>query len=62
MKDTKDTKIKQSYLKKGGGKLASDFHGQTDFSLKRKEEIISEQLQREKLGHEHAYNKKYNIK
>lgn len=54
--------MKQTYLKKGGGKLASDFHGITDFAVKRKEEIISEQLQREKLGHEYAYNKKYNIK
>jgi len=58
----KDNKMKQTYLKKGGGKLASDFHGITDFAVKRKEEIISEQLQREKLGHEYAYNKKYNMK
>ena len=35
------------YLKKGEGKLASDYHGETAFAIKRKEQVISEQLQRE---------------
>jgi hypothetical protein len=36
------------YLKKGEGKLASNNHGVTAFSLKRKDKIIREQLEREK--------------
>ena len=39
--------IKYKYLKKGEGKLASDFHGVTQFSIKRKEKIINEQYSRE---------------
>ena len=38
---------KYKYLKKGEGKLASDFHGVTQFSIKRKEKIIHEQYSRE---------------
>ena len=36
------------YLKKGQGTLASNRHGETSFSLKRKEKIIQEQVEREK--------------
>ena len=35
------------YLKKGCGKLASDYHGETEFAKKRKEQVIREQLERE---------------
>ena len=35
------------YLKKGAGKLASEFHGETEFAIKRKEQIVQEQLERE---------------
>ena len=34
-------------LKSGQGKLASEYHGETDFSRKRKESIIKEQEERE---------------
>tara|TARA_B110000091_G_C13418489_1_gene311129 strand:+ start:308 stop:427 length:120 start_codon:yes stop_codon:yes gene_type:complete len=34
-------------LKKGEGKLASDYHGETEFSKKRKDEVIREQIARE---------------
>tara|TARA_B100001093_G_scaffold296368_1_gene282586 strand:- start:445 stop:594 length:150 start_codon:yes stop_codon:yes gene_type:complete len=37
-----------SFLKKGQGKLASNFHGETKFSKERKDKIIKEQLDREK--------------
>ena len=30
------------FLKSGQGKLASEYHGETDFSRKRKESIIKE--------------------
>ena len=36
------------FLKKGEGKLASDYHKDTKYSEKRKEKIIKEQLEREK--------------
>ena len=39
---------KFSFLKKGEGKLASDFHGKTKFAIKRLEKIIKEQEEREK--------------
>jgi len=35
------------YLKKGEGKLASDFHGETEFSQKRSNEVVKEQFERE---------------
>ena len=44
----KDRKTPKNFLKKGEGKLASDFHGVTEFAKKRKEKIIKEQLEREK--------------
>ena len=37
-----------NYLKKGEGKLASHSYGKTDFSEKRKQQIIKEQEDREK--------------
>ena len=36
-----------SFLKKGQGKLASDYHGETKFAKERKQKIIKEQLERE---------------
>ena len=41
---SKDT---HPYLRKGGGKLASQDHGITRFSLQRKQKIIQEQEERE---------------
>lgn len=41
----KDKKIK--FLKKGEGKLASNYHGITEFSKKRKQKIVKEQEERE---------------
>jgi beta-lactamase regulating signal transducer with metallopeptidase domain len=38
---------KHPYLRKGEGKLASQDHGITSFSLKRKQKIIQEQEERE---------------
>ena len=35
------------FLKSGRGKLASGYHGETEFSRKRKEKIIKEQEMRE---------------
>ena len=54
-KDTKiDIKekedIKFPYLKKGCGKLASQYHGETQFAKERKLKIIKEQEEREKEG------------
>jgi hypothetical protein len=40
--------IKFPYLKKGGGKLASQFHGETKFAQQRKLKIIREQEERER--------------
>jgi len=39
--------IKFNYLKKGEGKLASDYHDITKFAEERKAKIIKEQLERE---------------
>ena len=33
---------KHQYLKKGEGKLASQFHGETKFAIQRKKKIIKE--------------------
>ena len=38
---------KFQYLKKGEGKLASNNHGITEFSKKRKQKIVKEQEERE---------------
>ena len=46
-------KKKFNYLKKGEGKLASYFYGKTDFSEKRKQQIIKEQEEREEEHEEH---------
>ena len=43
----KHLKNSHSYLKKGEGKLASHYYDETDFSKKRKEEIIKEQYKLE---------------
>jgi hypothetical protein len=42
-----DKTPKQFFLKKGEGQLASDYHGETEFSKKRKDEVIREQIARE---------------
>ncbi len=42
--------IKFNYLKKGEGKLASEYNGITKFAEDRKEKIIKEQLEREKIN------------
>ena len=42
-----EQKPKQSFLKKGEGKLASDNHGETEFSKRRRDEVIREQIARE---------------
>ncbi len=41
-------KPQSRYLKAGQGKLVSEYHGETNFSKKRKEKIIKEQEEREK--------------
>ena len=50
-----DTDIKypepKPFLKRGGGKLASDFHGETEFAKQRKLKIIKEQEERESKGY-----------
>ena len=38
---------RRPYLKKGDGNLASDFHGETEFAKKRKEDVIRTQIARE---------------
>ena len=38
-----------TFLRKGQGRLASDYHGETKFSKQRKEKIIKEQIMREKI-------------
>lgn len=43
----KDLRNPHSYLKKGEGKLASHYYGETDFSKKRKDEIIKQQYKLE---------------
>jgi hypothetical protein len=42
-----NNKSKLNFLKIGRGKLASDFHGDTEFSKKRKDKVIKEQEERE---------------
>ena len=54
-----ENKKKFLFLKKGEGKLASSFHGETKYSLQRQQEIIDEQKMGERMGNEYAYNKKY---
>ena len=41
--------MQREFLRKGDGKLASSYHGETDFSKKRQQEIIDEQFSREDL-------------
>lgn len=45
-----ENKKKFKFLKKGEGKLASHFYGKTAFSEKRKQQIIKEQEDREKIN------------
>lgn len=52
----KDFNIKRPFLRKGEGKLASQKHGETKFSLQRKESFVFDQNKRE-IEH-HKYNKK----
>tara|TARA_B110001450_G_scaffold256350_1_gene286426 strand:- start:84 stop:296 length:213 start_codon:yes stop_codon:yes gene_type:complete len=52
---TNKTLPKFIYLKKGEGKLASNYHGETEFSKKRKEKIIREQEERQRLGYNQDY-------
>tara|TARA_B100000424_G_C22910744_1_gene484499 strand:- start:509 stop:874 length:366 start_codon:yes stop_codon:yes gene_type:complete len=51
-----DFYTKRPFLRKGEGKLASQRHGQTKFSLQRKESFVFDQNKRE-IEH-HKYNKK----
>ena len=44
---------KRPFLKKGDGKLASDHHGSTEFSLKRQNSDIIDQVRTEKNHHQH---------
>lgn len=44
---------KKPFLKKGHGKLASDHHGSTEFSLKRQNSVIIDQVKTEKNHHQH---------
>ena len=47
---TIEKKVTFPYLKKGDGKLASDFYKSTKFAEQRKRKIIEEQIEREKKG------------
>ena len=47
-------KPQSRYLKAGQGKLVSEYHGETNFSKKRKEKIIKEQEEREKEAKSNA--------
>lgn len=44
---------KKTFLRKGQGKLASDNHGSTEFSLKRQNSVIIDQVKTEKNHHQH---------
>ena len=44
---------KKTFLRKGQGKLASDNHGSTEFSLKRQNSFIIDQVRTEKNHHQH---------
>lgn len=43
----------KTFLRKGQGKLASDNHGSTEFSLKRQNSVIIDQVKTEKNHHQH---------
>jgi hypothetical protein len=45
--DATEEKAKYDYLKKGEGKLASHYHGETEFSKQRAEDVVKEQHSRE---------------
>jgi hypothetical protein len=45
-----ENKKKFKFLKKGEGKLVSHSYSKTDFSEKRKQQIIKEQEDREKIN------------
>lgn len=47
MTNAAEEKEKYEYLRKGGGSLASDYHGETDFSRKRAQDISDSQFNRE---------------
>ena len=47
MTNAKEERAKFEFLKKHGGTLASSYHGNTEFSLKRAQEVIDTQHQRE---------------
>lgn len=49
---------KKPFMRKGEGKLASQSHGKTEFSLKRQNSVIIDQLKSEKQHHQ--YNVKTN--
>ena len=55
MNNSDNSKLPKPYLKKGGGKLASDYHGETEFAKKRLAKIITEQEDREKRGYDPDY-------
>tara|TARA_B100001093_G_C26604064_1_gene917220 strand:+ start:347 stop:526 length:180 start_codon:yes stop_codon:yes gene_type:complete len=53
---------KKNFLKKGQGKLASNYHGKTNFSIKRTESIRKEQNIREKQWLNDLETQLYNLK
>jgi len=47
MSNAAEEKAKYDYLRKGEGSLASDHHGETEFSKQRSEQVVKEQFNRE---------------
>ena len=47
MSNAAEEKAKYDYLRKGEGSLASDNHGETEFSKQRSEQVVKEQFDRE---------------
>ena len=45
----KDLTEQCDYLRKGDGKLASNYHGETNFAMKRQQKVVDEQFEREEL-------------
>lgn len=54
MTNAKEEKAKFEFLRKNGGKLASSYHGTTEFSLQRAQDVVETQHRRE-IEH-HRYN------
>jgi len=47
MSNAAEEKEKYDYLRKGEGSLASHYHGETEFSQQRSEQVVKEQFDRE---------------